>query len=51
MGNIGEEWVSRKIPNIIKSMYEATKVKIRMGEWMTEWVEVRRGVRQGCFTI
>ena len=40
--------VSEKVRNVIKSMYEGTRVKITLGEWTTEWVEVRRGVRQGC---
>ena len=40
--------MSRKIVNIIGSMYTETKVKYRIGEIETDWVRSRRGVRQGC---
>ena len=40
--------LSEKIVNIIRSMYEDTKAKYRLGNIETEWVRSERGVRQGC---
>lgn len=40
--------VSEKIVNIIKSMYENTRARYSMGDIETDWVESKRGVRQGC---
>ena len=40
--------LSEKIVNIIRSMYEDTKAKYRLGNIETEWVKSERGVRQGC---
>ena len=40
--------LSRKIVNIVRSMYENTRAKYRLGNIETEWVRSERGVRQGC---
>ena len=40
--------LSEKIVNIVKSMYEDTRAKCRLGNVETEWVRSERGVRQGC---
>ena len=34
--------------NIIKSLYIDTKARYRLEEIQTDWVESKRGVRQGC---
>jgi hypothetical protein len=39
---------SRKIVNIVKSLYENTSAKYRLGDLETEQVRSIRGVRQGC---
>ena len=40
--------LSEKIVNIVRSMYEDTKAKYRLGNLETDWVKSERGVRQGC---
>ena len=38
----------KRIISIIGSMYADTRAKYRMGDIETDWVELVRGVRQGC---
>ena len=40
--------LSEKIVNIVRSMYQNTRAKYRLGNIETEWVRSERGVRQGC---
>ena len=40
--------LSRKIVNIIRSMYEDTRAVYVLGDLETDWVKSERGVRQGC---
>ena len=40
--------LSKKIINIIRSMYQNTRAKHRLGSLETEWVRSERGVRQEC---
>ena len=37
-----------KIRNLIKGMYENTKAKFIFGDVITDWVQLKKGVRQGC---
>ena len=37
-----------KIINILKDMYKDNKMKFRLGEIETEWMDNNSGVRQGC---
>ena len=40
--------ICEKIINIIKSMYTNNKMKFKLGNVETEWIENNTGVRQGC---
>ena len=40
--------VSRKVVNIIRSMYADTRAKYIFGDIVTDWVYSKREVRQGC---
>ena len=40
--------MSKKVINIIRSMYVNTRGKYALGEIETEWVKSIKGVRQGC---
>ena len=40
--------LSNKVVNVIRSMYENTRAKYRLGSIETDWVLSERGVRQGC---
>ena len=40
--------VPRKIKNLLKGMYENTKAKYIFGDIETDWVHLKKGVRQGC---
>ena len=40
--------MSKKVVDIITSLYEGTRAIYRLGEIETEWVSSRKGVRQGC---
>jgi len=37
-----------KIVNIIKSLYDNTKAKYSLGTLQSDWVESKKGVKQGC---
>ena len=37
-----------KVINIIRSLYRDTKALYSLGEFETDWVDIKNGVRQGC---
>ena len=40
--------MSQKMVNIIRSMYVNTRARYMLGDIESDWVESKRGVRQGC---
>ena len=48
MGNNEKMGLNEKIIKILKSLYRNTRAKFNLGNIETNWVESKRGLRQGC---
>jgi hypothetical protein len=48
MGSIRRIWCGNRSNKTVRNMYDESKACVRVNGMLSEWFEVKQGVRQGC---